>query len=292
MRITALILLTLLVASCEPTTDPTPTAVEPPLTADDGTAGVTATSPSGDVATVSHVFDGDSLIAIVDGQESEIRLLGVNAPEGSECHGDVARSTLEQLLESGEITLVADGEHEDQFGRLLRYIYVDGLNVNLALIANGDATTIQGDHSLDTEFATVADAAAAAGLGMWADDACGSSNPPDHVKIADYVYNPSGRDSENSNGEWIAIANTADESVDLGGWILRDESTQHRFVFPEVFTLGPAQEVLVHSGCGADGTSDLYWCAGDPVWSNGGDTVILQLADGTVVARDRFSGDS
>lgn len=287
MRLAPFLAAALLLASCSSTSEP---ATDSPP-ADRGEETPTVTSPPGDSATVVHVFDGDSLIVSVDGVELEVRLLGINAPEGSECHGDAALETLEKLLESGDLTLVADNEESDQFDRLLRYLYVDGLNVNLAMIANGDAIVLQGDHSMNAEFSAIADAAARDEMGLWAPDACGAESAQRTVQIVDYVYNPGGRDTDNMNGEWIAIANTGDESADMGGWTLRDESTQHRFRFPSGFSLDPTDEVLVHTGCGDDTPRDLYWCSDDPVWSNGGDTVILQLADGTVVDRDRFAGD-
>ncbi len=256
----------------------------------DEPVGSRAPAPAGDDADLIRVLDGDSVIMSVGGTEVEVRLLGINAPEGDECHGDAARNTLEQLLATGSLTLVAGGEDADQFGRALRYVYVDDLNVNLALIANGDALALQGDHPLDAEFASVGDESAAEGLGMWAGDACGSS-APDTVVIVDYQYNPPGRDSEDPNGEWVAVANEGDQAIPLGGWILRDESTQNRYIFPNGVSLASGAEIFVYSGCGDNTGSDLFWCASDPVWSNGGDTVILQLPDGTVVDRDRFSGD-
>lgn len=250
-----------------------------------------ATSPPGTTADVVRVLDGDSLVVSVDGEEAEIRLIGINAPEGSECHGDQSRDTLQELLASGDVTMVSDTENTDQYGRLLRYLYVRGLNINLALLANGDAVALQGDHSGDSEFYAVSDAAAEKGLGMWAPDACGESPPPRDVVITDYEYNPAGRDEDALNSEWVAIANEGDSSVDMSGWILRDESTQHRYYFPEGFELSSHGKAVIHSGCGTDTASDLHWCAGGPVWSNGGDTVILQLPGGTVVSRERFSGD-
>ncbi len=227
----------------------------------------------------------------VDGEEVEVRLLGINAPEGTECYGDEARNTLQQLLSSGTLTLVSDGEDTDQYGRLLRYLYVDDLNVNMAMLANGDAVVLQGDYAADADFAATSDDAAAAGLGMWAADACGDATPPTGITITDYVYNPAGPDGDVMNDEWVAIANRGSSSTDLSGWTMRDESTQNRFHFPNGFQLAPNSEVVVHSGCGDDTSSDLFWCSDDPVWSNGGDTVIVQLPAGTIVARDRYSGD-
>ncbi len=290
MRTTVSIVIALALSSCGSTNDAAPPTNAPTSTPTQQST-VPASSPPGDRAEVVHVFDGDSLVVAVDGTEYEIRLIGVNAPEGDECHGDEARETLEQLLDSGPLVLVADGDDSDQYGRLLRYLYVDGLNVNLALVANGDAVALQGDHSLDDDFTTISDAAAEQALGMWSAQACGSAAPTPELQIVDYVYNPGGRDEDNMNGEWVAIANTGTDRVEMQDWVLRDESTQHRYRFPDGFSIEAGNEVLVHSGCDQDTTTDLYWCASDPVWSNGGDTVILQDSNGTVVDRDRFAGE-
>jgi micrococcal nuclease len=288
MRAIPLLVATLLLAGCAPAPDSSSPTSEPGT---DTSSQTSATSPPGAAAEVVRIFDGDSLLVAIGDEEAEIRLLGINAPEGTECHGDAARATLRQLLDGGDVTLVSDDEDTDQFGRLLRYVFVDGLNANLALLANGDAIALQSDHSAEADFVAISDAAAAARLGLWAADACGSTPPPADIAIVDYEYNPDGRDEADKNGEWIAVANTGSDTVDMSMWILRDESTQHRFTFPDGFGLGPSQEVRVYSGCGDDSSNRLYWCSDDPVWSNGGDTILLQLEDGTVVSHDRFSGD-
>lgn len=250
----------------------------------------TTANPSGDTAEVAHIFDGDSLEVTIDGGSLvEVRLLGINAPEGSECFGDEAKRALEDRLTGTTITLVADNEESDQFGRVLRYVYVDGVNVNLAMIATGNALAIQTGHSLNETFVGNSENAAAAGIGMWAADACREGALPS-LDIVDYVFDPQGRDADDPNGEWVAIANQTATSVAMDGWTLRDESTQNRFRFPDEFALDPGAEVLIHSGCGNNSPSDLYWCAPDPVWSNGGDTIVLQGPAGTVVAWDRYAG--
>jgi micrococcal nuclease len=276
-------------AACGPSEQQT---ANPPRSASESTLPAAATNPPGDSAEVAHVFDGDSLeVLLDDGTRVELRLLGINAPEGDECYGNQARSALEEWLTDSKMTLVADDEEADQFGRVLRYVYVDGTNVNLAMIEAGNALAIQTGHAQDQVFAETSDAAAAAGLGMWATDACGSDTDLPALAIVDYVYDPRGRDADNPNGEWVAIANTGTTPVAMEGWILRDESTQNRFRFPNEFSLKAGGEAVIHSGCGTDTASDLYWCASDPVWSNGGDTIVLQSPDGTIVARDRYVGE-
>ena len=246
---------------------------------------------SGETAERAFVFDGDSLEAtLADGSPVEIRLLGINAPEGDECFGDRARSALESLLGTNPLTLVADDEDTDQFGRLLRYVFADGVNVNLTMLAEGYALAVQTGHGDEAAFVAASDAAAADGLGMWSADACGAATAGSGLTIADYVFDPRGRDADNPNDEWVAIANTAPTQVDMTGWTLRDESTQNRYLFPDGFTLSAGAEVQVHSGCGTDIATDLYWCAANPVWSNGGDTIILQHPGGSFVAKERYAG--
>lgn len=241
---------------------------------------------------MNHVFDGDSIeVQLADGTSAEVRLIGINAPEGDECHGDAARNALESLLDGSVLTLVTDGEERDQFERLLRYVYSDGVNANLEMVAGGDALALQSGHRLETTFVDAAAAATASGSGMWSRSACGNTGRIPDIGIARYEFDPAGRDSDNPNNEWVVVANRDSDPATLAEWILRDESTQHRFVFSDGFQLNPGDEVKIHSGCGTATTTDLYWCARDPVWSNGGDTIILQLPDGTIAAWEQYPGE-
>lgn len=297
MRIAPLLILLVVLAACGPGADPatTTSAVTTPINSLPGntTSGLgEVVSPPGDIVSVVRVSDGDSFAAsMAEGAEIEVRLLGINAPEGSECFGDQSRDALESWLSSGEVTLVTDAETTDQFNRDLRYVYVNGLNINHEMIATGHALVLQTDHTLDAEFVSTGDDAAIRAVGMWAPDACGGDAPPPSVTIADYVFDPRGRDADDLNGEWVAIANEGSAAVDMTKWILRDESTQNRFEFPGGFSLAPGDQVLVHSGCGTATTADLFWCTRDPVWSNGGDTVILLQSYGAVVAWKRYLGN-
>lgn len=276
---TILLALALAGAACSPTASPT------------DAGDVTATSPPGEAVALRRVLDGDSLqVERPDGSVTEVRLLGINAPEADECHGDAARDSLRSLLDDTGLTLVTGDDEVDQFGRLLRYVYADGVNVNLELAAGGDALALQSGHELEGAFVDSAGSAAAADLGLWSTRACGSAEIP-RIEIADYEYDPPGRDAANANGEYVEIRNNEDTVVELSGWIVRDESSQHRFAFPGGAKLDPGGSVVVRSGCGTPSATEFFWCATDPVWSNGGDTVIVQLPDGTIVAWEQFAGD-
>ena len=245
---------------------------------------------NGTAANVDRVLDGDSFLAVVDGGEVEVRIIGINAPERDECHGDAARERLVELIEDQRVTLVADDEDTDRFGRLLRFVYVDGTLVSATMAAEGHAVALQGGASTEAEIVEASDQAFASASGMWSRTACGETSVAP-IEITHVEYDPPGRDRDNPSEEWVEIANQGAEPVDLSNWILRDETSTHRYRFASGEVMAPGESLRVRSGCGVDRGADRYWCAGDALWSNGGDTAILQTASGTVVSRMRYDGD-
>lgn len=91
---------------------------------------------------ITRVIDGDT-VEIEGGQK--IRLIGVDAPESVhpqkpvECYAKVASETLKQWLEGKKVVLEKDVSETDRYGRLLRYIWLDGENVNQRLVQEGFA---------------------------------------------------------------------------------------------------------------------------------------------------------
>lgn len=247
-------------------------------------SGVSRADPEGGSVRLVYAFDGDSMEVDIDGEIEEVRLLGINAPEGDECFGDEARRALVDLLDGRDLVLLEDSTDDtDRFGRLLRFVYVDGENVNGLMLADGHAVTLQGDHRYNGEFVEIGSLAADIGLGMWAPDACGPPPPPGGTIIA-IEHDPPGPDDDRLNDEYVTISNEGTKPLNLAGWTLRDESSQNRYVFSDL-NLKPAMSVTVRSGCGDDHDDAVYWCSERSIWSNGGDTVILQDRHGNVVDR-------
>ena len=90
---------------------------------------------------VARVADGDTL-ELESGER--VRLLQVDSPElgEGECYSEQARETLERLAPPGtELDLETDPglDSVDDFGRLLRYVFANGENVNVALVRAGAA---------------------------------------------------------------------------------------------------------------------------------------------------------
>lgn len=96
---------------------------------------------TGDTATVEWVNDGDT-ITLAGG--AKVRLVQIDAPElQSDCYGRAALRALIDLTPKGtHVTLVADPEldERDVHGRLLRYVYREGRNVNVELVRRGAAS--------------------------------------------------------------------------------------------------------------------------------------------------------
>jgi micrococcal nuclease len=251
---------------------------DPPDPAGPG-AGMPAGLPA---VTLRAVVDGDTLdVRAADGSEDTIRLLGINAPERDDCLGDRATERLAMLTADAELLVESDGR--DEFGRLLAYVWADDALVNLALVAEGLAVTPATDeHRLDGILTAAAEDARDAGIGLWAPDACGPATSAT-VRIVGLQADAPGPDEENPNGEWIDLANQGSAPVDLGGWRLRDESTRHRYEFAPGTVLEPGAVLRIRSGCGEDTVDVVYWCDGDPIWNNAGDTALLQDPNGNVV---------
>jgi micrococcal nuclease len=123
-------------------------------------------------ATISYVVDGDT-VALTRGPH--VRLVQIDTPEvgSGECYSRRAARDLRRLLPVGaRVALRADPQLDsvDRYGRLLRYVYHRGININLRLVEQGDATVwfFRGDRG---RYASVLLAAArrarAEKRGLW-----------------------------------------------------------------------------------------------------------------------------
>lgn len=97
-------------------------------------------SPSiqgGETAVVTNVIDGDTIDVEINGTTYRVRYVGVNTPERDEaCYSD-AKDANSRMVRGKTVLLVQDTSDTDQYGRLLRYIYVNGVFVNQKLIQDG-----------------------------------------------------------------------------------------------------------------------------------------------------------
>lgn len=124
-------------------------------------------------AEVVRVVDGDTLQVRIDGEKEKVRLIGINCPES--VANDERRNTAEgvdasdytkSLVREGDIVwLQMDYNDTDQYGRLLRYVWIEkpsSLNdpdevadkmLNAILVRDGYADARRYDE--DTRYAYV-----------------------------------------------------------------------------------------------------------------------------------------
>lgn len=103
--------------------------------------------PNGKVESkVLRVVDGDTLKIQIADKDYKVRLLGVDTPESvspkkekNTKEGKIASEYTKKNLEGKDIILEFDVSPYDRYGRLLAYVYVDGICYNEKLLEEGYA---------------------------------------------------------------------------------------------------------------------------------------------------------
>jgi endonuclease YncB( thermonuclease family) len=135
-------------ATVATTPTPTPSATPTPTP-----------TPTETAVQVLTVIDGDT----IDTDAGKVRLIGIDAPEQGSWGYDQATAELTAFLATGPVTLVAvDGRDDvDRYGRLLRYVQVDGNDAGTYMIGTGwaiaryDGRDGYGIHPLQADYVTL-----------------------------------------------------------------------------------------------------------------------------------------
>lgn len=222
---------------------------------------------------VKEVVDGDTLI-LSSGER--VRLIGINAPEYGRYYFNEAKQMLGMLVMGKRIKLEKDITDRDQYGRLLRYVYVDGLFVNLEMVKRGFANvyTCPPDIKYTEEFLAAERYARLNELGLW------ERSKVCKVDIT-INYDAPGSDRENLNGEYVTLKNTSPGSINIEGWTVKDSAT-NIYEFCR-YLLEPSSSVYLFSGKGKDENGKFYWGSSKPIWNNDHDTLYLRDKNGLLI---------
>lgn len=154
-------------------------------------------------ATVVKVYDGDTILARVEGREEKVRLIGIDCPEDWENEkfirdmkreksrtpkevlalGETARAFTETACPPGStVQLELDAEERDRYGRLLAYVWVNNpatktkggrefvmLNAELVKAGLASLMTIPPDVRYTGMFRKLQSGAKSAKRGIWRD---------------------------------------------------------------------------------------------------------------------------
>ncbi len=248
-------------------------------------------------ATVVGLIDGDTIEVEIDGATYRLRYIGIDTPEVGQPYFEESDQANRSLLQIGDVVyLERDISEVDNFGRLLRYVYLPNETfVNGALVAIGvafskayppDIKHQELLNKLETE-------AKEAEVGMW-ETILFTPTPEPSAPVINIIvdltcsqFNSPGDDNYTKEEEYACITNRGSNSVNMTGWKVVDEFGW-TFTFP-TFTLSSQSSVKVRTGCGTNTATDLYWCkSGSAVWNNGGDTVHLYDQSSNLIVKRSY----
>lgn len=245
-----------------------------------------------ETATVVRVVDGDTVIVKdeVTGVKSRIRIIGVNAPELSECGGLAAQRVLASLAPKGtRVRLASSYQSSQGKNRPLRVVLafnpVTGQfdhDLGWALAARGLGVwfTQVSEPALSSLYRSVVDQAQTQGLGLWSPGFCGPVSQP----AAQLELRIGRSASSDPAHEWVTVRNVGTEPVDISNWVLRDSALAGRYTFPAGSYLVPGDWRTVHTGPGINSFPDghdVYIGYSSKLYSEPGDGAYLLDQSGT-----------
>ena len=240
---------------------------------------------------VTYIGDGDTIYVDVKGDRTSktlhVRMTGLNATEQTvysnvasrrrgECHALEATARLEQLIRTSRwrvrLAALDPGSHSGVRPRRAVAVRIDGRWRDIAtiLLSEGHALFLPNhtEWAWNAGYASIAEQAAAAGVGIWNPAYCGLG--PSDASPLRVTVDPDapGSDAKNLNGEWIRVRNLDPvNEVHLGGWWVRD-SALRRYTFPDWATLPPNESLTVYVGKGTDTWTEFFWNQRRPVFEN------------------------
>jgi len=142
---------------------------------------------------VVDIVDGDTIKVRLNGNVQTVRLIGIDTPETKKqnapvmCYGPEATAYTTELLAAAgnHVMLQKDVSETDQYGRLLRYVWLGPgpvlLDEILARDGYGQVVTFPPDVKYTDEIRRATSDARKEGRGLWG--ACGAFGVPQGTKV-------------------------------------------------------------------------------------------------------------
>jgi micrococcal nuclease len=229
---------------------------------------------------VVEVIDGDTII-LENG--SKIRLIGINTPEKGYPYYIEAKERVKSLILFQNVRLESDVEDKDDHNRLLRYVYVDNIFVNLWLVEEGYAHVFrESGLKYENQLKESETSARLQELGIWE-----KSRYSGHIILLKFNYNAEGNDNENLNDEYVILQNIGYTPLNMTGWTIKDEGS-NIFTFPE-YILPTDGDVMLHTGSGSNTENEIFWSKKGAVWNNKADAMYLRDEEEKLVLYSEYS---
>ncbi len=214
---------------------------------------------------VSRVIDGDTIV-LASGEK--VRLLGINTPEKKDYYYLKAKQKLRELVEGKTIELVFGKTKYDKYGRILAFVFVDELNVNVLMVRLGLASTYMLDNiPFRKELIEGEKFAKKNELGLWSKSNWVDANCLKLIEL-------------NAEKEFLKLNNSCNHLIDLNGVSVKDAG-RNKYVFNKT-QLDFNQTITIHSGKGLDYNNNYYWNTSN-VWNNNGDQLFIRDTNGGLI---------
>jgi micrococcal nuclease len=222
------------------------------------------------------VIDGDTIGVSLEGSVQTVRYIGIDAPEREAPLGPAATATNRALVGGEIVYLERDVSAADEFGRLLRYVYLpDGTFVNGEMVRRGlaEASAYPPDVKRQDVLDALEAEAREAARGIWKLDAAPAPGKPNLQIVA-----------VDAEAEVVDLINAGDDVVVLDGWTLVSEKGSQACRLAG--RLAPGETLRVWSMAADAGRGGLNCGFGEPIWNNDEpDEALLYAPDGTLVDR-------
>ncbi len=132
-----------------------------------------------ETGSVTRVIDGRTIVVNTGEGEVTVRYIGVETPGIDHPLRRLVAEVNTDWVIGKDVELERDSVDSDGQGRLLRYVYVEGVMVNAALIANGLATVATGSNvRYEYGLRQLEMQARNSGRGLWSLNDQGTPLPP------------------------------------------------------------------------------------------------------------------
>ena len=236
-------------------------------------------------------------------------LIGIKAPLEDPLRSE-ARNWLETQILNKEIQIENDKVLRTDSNDLLRYVFLDGINLNVWLVSEGLASlniiepNVKYKNDLEQAYLTcvankknlcyVANLTINATMNSTNITNPSLSNVSNCEKSClklDVHFDADGNDCQNLNDEYATIKNECDK-CQLSGWKLKDDSTRNPYDFSNI-EISKDHTIKIFTGCGTNNEDSLFWCSsGEPcnaIWNNDEDSALLYDKDNKLTLNYTYS---
>ena len=115
-------------------------------------------------AKVIKISDGDTIVLLSGKEQTKVRLFGIDAPELKQPYGKKSKQFLANLI-AGEVVEVEENG-KDRYKRTIGSIYLNGVDINAQMVANGYAWAYR---KFSKKYTAQESKARKQNLGLWRD---------------------------------------------------------------------------------------------------------------------------